>query len=123
MPRRLVSLRIEDILQAIERAREVVRRTSLEAFENDWEKRWLIERAIEIVSEASRHLGDDVRANQGAIPWKKIAGIGNVLRHGYDHVAPDVLWKVVHTEFVPLEAACRAELPRILALEAAEEDR
>jgi uncharacterized protein with HEPN domain len=122
MARRLVSLRIEDILQAIERARHVVSGTSLDAFENDWEKRWLIERAIEIVSEASRHLGEDVRTNQSAIPWKKIAGIGNVLRHGYDQIAPDVLWNVVHTQFASLEAACRSELPRIQALEEAEKD-
>jgi hypothetical protein len=47
MARRLVSLRIEDILQGIERARQVVSGTSLDAFESDWEKRWLIERAIE----------------------------------------------------------------------------
>ncbi len=122
MARRLVSLRVEDILQAIERARQIVSGTSLDAFENDWEKRWLIERAIEIVSEASRHLGGDVWASQGAIPWKKIAGIGNVLRVGYDQIAPDVLWNVVHTQFAPLEAACRAELPRIQAYEAAEKD-
>jgi uncharacterized protein with HEPN domain len=121
MARRLLSHRIEDILQAIVRARGVMLGTSLDEFETDWEKRWLIERAIEIVSEASRHLGDDVWANQSAIPWKRIASIGNVLRHAYDQIAPDVLWNVVQTHFPPLEAACRAELPRILALEADDE--
>jgi uncharacterized protein with HEPN domain len=122
MARRLVSHRLEDILQAIERARLVVGGTSLDAFEGDWEKRWLIERAIEIISEASRRLGDDVRASHGSIPWRKIAGIGNVLRRDSDQIAADVLWNIVHTQFAPLEAACRAELPRILAIEADEKD-
>src|ERR1035437_9001067 len=34
---------------------------SLEAFENDWQRQWLVERSIEIVSEASRHLTDELK--------------------------------------------------------------
>jgi Protein of unknown function DUF86 len=62
---------------------------TLEAFEQNWEKRWLVERGIEVISEASRHLTDDIKERRIEIPWSKVAGIGNVLRHAYDHVAPD----------------------------------
>jgi uncharacterized protein with HEPN domain len=58
---------------------------------------------------------------KNAIPWRKIADIGNVLRHAYDQIA-DVLWNVVRTHFPPLEAACQAELGRVRALEADGED-
>jgi uncharacterized protein with HEPN domain len=33
---------------------------------------------IEIISEASRHLTDDIKARQPQIPWSKVAGIGSV---------------------------------------------
>lgn len=46
-----------------------------------------IERNIERISEASRRLPDDLKAGYPSIPWRDIAGIGNVLRHGYDAVA------------------------------------
>jgi hypothetical protein len=37
------------------------------------------------------------------IPWPKVVGIGNVLRHEHKHVAHDVLWHVVRDDLPPLE--------------------
>ena len=88
MIERVISPRLADIVEAIERIRRVLDGVPLEAFEQDWEKRWLVERGIEIISEASRHLTDEIKARQADIPWSKVAGIGNVLRHAYDHIAP-----------------------------------
>ena len=90
MTERIVAPRLADIIEAIERIRGVLDGVTLEAFEQNWEKRWLVERGIEIISEASRHLTDDIKERRPEIPWTKVAG--NVLRHAYDHVAPDVLW-------------------------------
>jgi uncharacterized protein with HEPN domain len=57
--------------------------------ESDKRKRWLIERDIEIISEASRHLTYELKARRTEIPWSKVAGMGNVLRHEYERVAHD----------------------------------
>src|SRR6516225_1142583 len=46
----------------------------------DWRERWLVERGVEIISEASRHLTDDLKARHPEIPWSKVAAIGHVLR-------------------------------------------
>jgi len=89
----------------------------LEAFEQDWQKRWLIERGLEIISEASRHLPDDMKARHMDIPWPKVAGIGNVLRHNYERIAPDVLWKLARDDLPHLEKVCREELTAALARE------
>jgi uncharacterized protein with HEPN domain len=72
---------LTDIIEAIERVNGVLADVSLEAFENDWQRQWLVERGVEIISEASRHLPDDLKARNPEIPWQKVAGIGNVLRH------------------------------------------
>ena len=98
MIERLLSPRLADIVEAIERIRFILNGASLEAFEQDWEKRWLVERGIEILSEASRHLPDDLKTRRPNIPCSKVAGIGNVLRHDYDHIAPDVLWKLAQDD-------------------------
>jgi hypothetical protein len=47
--------RLTDIVEAIERIRPEITGVTIEAFEADWRKRWLVERGIEIISEASRH--------------------------------------------------------------------
>ena len=39
-----------------------------------------------------------------------MTGIGNVLRHDYEHVAHDVLWRMVRDDLPPLEKVCREEL-------------
>ena len=110
MTERIVAPRLADIIEAIERIRRVLDGVTFEAFEQNWEKRWLVERGIEIISEASRHLTDDIKERRPEIPWPKVAGIGNVLRHAYDQVAPDVLWKLAQDDLAEIEKVCREEL-------------
>ena len=107
--------RLIDIIEAIELIRGEMAGVTLAAFEPDRRKRWLVERGIEIISEASRHLDHELKARHSEIPWPKVAGIGNVLRHEYEDVAHDVLWHVVLEDLPPLEKACREELARALA--------
>jgi uncharacterized protein with HEPN domain len=102
--------RLTDIIEAIERVSGVLVNVSLEAFENDWQRQWLVERGVEIISEASRHLPDDLKARNPEIPWQKVAGIGNVLRHDCESIAAAVIWKLVQADLPTLEKACRSEL-------------
>jgi len=104
--------RLTDIIEAIEHIRSAIADLSLDAFEADWQKRWLVERGVEIISEASRRLDDGVKGRHPEIPWPKVAGIGNILRHEYQRVAPDILWRLVRDDLAGLEAACRDELTR-----------
>ena len=47
---------------------------TLETFEPDKRKRWLVERGVEIISEASRRLSNELKARHPEIPWPKVAG-------------------------------------------------
>ena len=85
---------------------------SIEAFESDWERQWLVERGVEIISEASRHLTPELKARHPEIPWQKIAGIGNVLRHSYENIAAPVMWKLAQDDLDGLAKVCRVELAR-----------
>jgi uncharacterized protein with HEPN domain len=102
--------RLTDIVEAIGRIQLVLHGVSLEAFENEWRSQWLVERGLEVISEASRHLPDELKARHPEIPWRKIAGIGNVLRHDYESVAAPIIWKLVVDDLPILETACRQEL-------------
>ena len=101
---------LTDIIEAIERINEVIGDMKVDAFEADWKKRWLVERGVEIVSEASRHLTDDLKGRHPTIPWRKVAGIGNVLRHDYESVAAPVLWTLARESLPQLCQICRQEL-------------
>lgn len=108
--------RLTDIVEAIGHVRSIVSDTALATFEADWQKRWLVERGLEIISEASRRLPDDLKDRHPGIPWRKVAGIGNILRHDYERVAPDLIWKLVRDDLAALERACRDELARLTEL-------
>lgn len=96
---------LHDILEAIERVEEITRGKSLEAFEANWQLRWLVQRAIEIISEASRAIPDDLANTRPEIPWRKVRGIGNVLRHDYEGLSDRVIWNVVVDELPRLKAS------------------
>jgi uncharacterized protein with HEPN domain len=102
--------RLTDIIEASERIRDVLGDLPLHAFETDWRRQWLVERGIEIISEASRHLTEELKARHPEIPWQKVAGIGNVLRHNYERVAAPVIWKLALTDLPELERVCLEEL-------------
>ncbi len=82
----------------------------LEIFEDDWQRQWIVERGIEIISEASRYLTDEMKARHPGIPWRKVAGIGNVLRHNYQSIAAPVIWQLARSDLSALEKACREEV-------------
>ena len=75
-----------------------------------WRKYRLVQRGVEIISEASRHLTDEMKARHPEIPWQKVAAIGNVLRHNYENIAAPVIWKLAHTDLPALAKVCRIEL-------------
>jgi uncharacterized protein with HEPN domain len=113
MADRSPTLRLADMIEAIECIRSVISRISLEEFEQRWEHQWLVPRGVLIISEAGRHLGPDVKARHPQIPWAKVAGIASVLRHDYERIATDVVWKLATVDLPILEAACRPELARM----------
>jgi uncharacterized protein with HEPN domain len=58
------------------------------------------ERALQIISEATKALPSDLLAQWPDVPWSAIIGIGNVLRHEYQHLDDRRLWEIV-TVYLP----------------------
>jgi uncharacterized protein with HEPN domain len=110
MARVPVAIRLRHILAEIELLRSFAAGRSLEDHRRDRMLQRAIERSLEIISEASRHIPTDLKAAHPEIPWRSVADIGNVLRHGYDQIADHRIWAVVEQELEPLEKAVRAML-------------
>lgn len=67
--------------------------------------RLALQRAIEIISEASRHMPDALLQHAPGIPWRSIRGMGNILRHEYHRIADDIIWNVATHDLPPLRTA------------------
>ena len=66
---------------------------SYDDFLSDRVVRQAVERNIEIVSEASRGLPDELIGTEPDINWRGIRVIGNILRHRYGDVSPRELYQ------------------------------
>ena len=109
--------RLEHILEAIREIEGFTAGRTLEDYLGQGWLRFATQRGIEIVSEASRRIPAELKARHPEIPWADIAGIGNILRHGYDSLDHAVIWGVVENDLPPLKAAVEAMLKEIEASE------
>ena len=98
-------LRIAHMLDAIAGVHATVADEPMEIVMANWTRARAIERGFEIVSEASRHLSPAAKALAPEIDWRRIAGVGNILRHDYDGVEMAILFRAIAAEFPKLEAA------------------
>lgn len=93
-----------DIEAAIAGIIEATDGKTLDEFKADWLMRHGVQRGIEIISEATRHLRLDLLARYPEIAWPKVRAVGNVLRHEYQSISDDVIWSVVKDELPHLRA-------------------
>jgi uncharacterized protein with HEPN domain len=75
--------RLTHILQAIDDIDKLLQSRSRAEFASDIMLRLAVERLFEIISEASRFIPEDLKAKSANIPWRRIADLGNWLRHAY----------------------------------------
>jgi uncharacterized protein with HEPN domain len=75
MPARSPLLRIHDMLESIRGIEKAIVGKNFRDFERSWVLRSAIERGIEVISEASRHLGREHKSQHKDVRWKDIAGI------------------------------------------------
>ncbi|KAB7644815.1 HepT-like ribonuclease domain-containing protein [Polymorphobacter fuscus] len=105
MVKRAVRLRLLDITTQVAAIEAAIAGLSLADFRSDWLRRSAVERGIEVISEASRHIDPALTVRHPEVPWRRVADIGNWLRHAYEQVDPALIWFIVIDEFPALKAA------------------
>ncbi len=71
---------------------------------------YAVVRCLEIISEASRRLGQDIRDRHPDQPWRNIMGSGNIYRHDYDDVAARFVFATVKDHLPSLLAVVDEEI-------------
>ena len=112
MPSRSFDTALRDILHHIELAANFSAGFDRATFKRDVKTVYAVTRCLEIISEASRRLPDDLKARHPAIGWKQMAGAGNIYRHDYEDVAADFVWETVKRALPPLRTVIEIELKR-----------
>jgi uncharacterized protein with HEPN domain len=101
-------IRLSDILDNIDAVAGMIEGMDLAGYRNDIRLRRAVERCVEIISEASRHIPMQLKGDYPDQPWEEIASIGNLLRHHYKRVDDLIMWKIATrslTELRPIIVA------------------
>ncbi len=112
MPSDAADAALRDILRHIDLSERFVAGFDWPAFHRDLRTIYAVTRCLEIISEASRRLPDDMKARHPSIAWRQMAGAGNVYRHDYEDVAAQYVWDTVQRALPPLRAVIEKELAR-----------
>ena len=85
------TIAIRDCLAEIAVLQRIASATTLREFENDAITRRAAAYAIQIISEAVRHIPNDWLADFPSEPWAQIKSIGNRIRHEYYQIDDAIL--------------------------------
>ena len=106
-------LRVEDIIEATERALKFVGEMDAAAFKVDDRTSAAVLHQVFIIGEAAARLPDEIRSRAAHVRWNEVIGMRNIIAHGYFDVDLEVAWKTVRVDLPPL----RDEMRRLLASE------
>lgn len=105
MAERSFLVRLSDIRGEIAGIRNLVKDATLETFAASWAMTRATQHALLIIAEAAKHVPAEHKAAFPNVPWQKIHGLGNMLRHEYRRIEPAILWSIVQDHLAGLDEA------------------
>lgn len=118
--KRKVSLYIEDILTAMDKAERFIGSMRYEDFLLDEKTNFAVVRCIEIIGEATKNVPDYIREKYKEIPWRDMAGMRDKVSHFYFGIDFEKVWLAVKKDIPRLKPLLSQVLTETLQNEADE---
>lgn len=98
-----IKVYLEDILESISQIEKYTKKIAQNKFNKNVQLQDAVLRRLEIIGEAVKNIPEDFRNLYPKIPWKKIAGMRDILIHEYSGVDLKRVWKVVKEDLIDLK--------------------
>jgi uncharacterized protein with HEPN domain len=98
-----VGERIAHVDTAIDNIRTAMTGQTKASFAADLMLRMAVERLLEIISEASRHIPPEMKGIEPNSNWRRLADLGNWFRHAYHRTDAGIVWDMIENDLEPLQ--------------------
>ena len=95
-------VQLEDILDAVQKIRSYTAGLSYEDFRESSMVVDAVVRNLEVIGEATKQIPDSIRARKPEVPWKRMAGLRDILIHNYFGIDFEVIWDIITNKLAPL---------------------
>jgi uncharacterized protein with HEPN domain len=100
-----------DMLETARTVQGFIADVSYAAYLQDRMRQLAVERAIEIIGEAARHVSRSFRNAHPEIPWHPIIAQRHILAHEYGEIQQERIWRVATVHIPPLIAQLEPLIP------------
>jgi len=95
---------LKDITDSSSLVVEYVKNLSFEEFEKDTMRFLAVSRLLEIIGEVTKNLSNDLKSKYPNVPWKKMAGLRDVIIHDYQELNREMIFKIASQDIPKLLA-------------------
>lgn len=95
---------LKDITDSSALIVEYVKGLSFEEFEKDTMRFLAVSRLLEIIGVATKNLSNDFKSKHSNVPWKKMAGLRDVIIHDYQELNREMIFKIASQDLPKLLA-------------------
>lgn len=95
--------RLQHIIEGIDAAVEGVRDITINDIKTNKLLFFGLVKSVEIIGEAAYMLTKEFKAAHPLTSWEDIISMRHVLVHGYYQIEPEILWRTIHKDLLPLK--------------------
>ena len=98
---------LEDILESASKIEEYTRGLDYDNFCSNTLVRDAVIRNLLVIGEAVKNLPPEIKNKCPEMEWKKIAGLRDILVHGYFTINSQILWDIITHKLPELKASIK----------------